>query len=52
MLEDHTGFIVTAYAVAFLVVAALIAWTVIDYRAQRRALAELDVNDPATRGLR
>jgi heme exporter protein CcmD len=53
MLEGHTGFIVAAYAVAFLVVAILIAWVVLDYRAQQRALAELEVvGDPATRRLR
>jgi heme exporter protein D len=39
---NHMGFIVTAYAVTIVVVGALIAWVMIDYRTQLRALAELD----------
>ena len=39
---DHLGFIAAAYAAAAAVVLALIAWVVIDYRAQRRALADLE----------
>jgi heme exporter protein D len=38
----HMGFIVAAYAVAVAIVGALIAWVMLDYRAQRRTLAELD----------
>jgi heme exporter protein D len=38
----HVGFIVAAYAAATLVVAALIAWVLLDYRALRRTLADLD----------
>jgi heme exporter protein D len=41
-LGAHAGFIVAAYAVALAVVGALIAWIMIDYRAQRRALVELE----------
>jgi heme exporter protein D len=41
-LGPHAGFIVAAYATAVLVVAALIAWVIADYRAQRRTLAELE----------
>lgn len=41
-LGTHAGFIVTAYAVALAVVVALIVWIVADYRAQRRALSELE----------
>jgi heme exporter protein D len=51
-LGSHAGFIVAAYAVAVAVVVCLILWVVIDYRAQRRALAELDAemnNRAATR---
>jgi heme exporter protein D len=39
---DHMGFIVAAYAVTVVIVGALIAWVMLDYRAQQRALAELD----------
>jgi heme exporter protein D len=41
VLGPHAGFILAAYAVAILVVLVLIAWVVIDFRVQRRALAEL-----------
>jgi heme exporter protein D len=41
-LGPHAGFIVTAYAVAGAVVAGLIAWIVIDHRAQTRTLEDLD----------
>ena len=39
---SHATFIVLAYAAAAAVLAALVIWTVLDYRAQRRALAELE----------
>jgi heme exporter protein D len=39
---NHLGFIVAAYAAAAIIVAALIAWVMLDYRAQQRTLAELD----------
>ena len=41
-LGPHAGFIVTAYVVALAVVAALIAWIVIDHRAQTRLLEDLE----------
>ena len=41
-LGPHASFIVAAYAVAIAVVLTLIAWVIIDYRAQRRLLAELE----------
>jgi heme exporter protein D len=40
---DHIGFIVAAYAAAVVVVGVLIAWVTIDYRAQRRNLADLEM---------
>ncbi len=40
---NHIGFIVAAYAAAFAVVAALIAWVMLDYREQRRKLADLEL---------
>ncbi len=39
---NHMGFIVAAYAAATAVVAGLIAWVVLDYRAQLRKLADLE----------
>jgi len=38
----HFDFIVAAYAAAVIVVAALVAWVALDYRAQRRTLADLE----------
>jgi heme exporter protein D len=43
---DHAGFILAAYAATALVVATLILRAVIDHRAQRRALTDLE-----TRGI-
>jgi heme exporter protein CcmD len=45
-LGSHAGFIVTAYIAAIAVVGALILWVTLDYRAQRRALAELESDMP------
>jgi len=39
---DHAGFILAAYAATALVVAGLILHAVIDHRAQRRALGDLE----------
>jgi heme exporter protein D len=41
-LGPHATFIVAAYAVATLVIAGLIIWVLIDHRAQRRLLADLE----------
>ena len=41
-LGPHADFIVAAYAVTVLVVAALVAWVVLDYSAQRRILSDLE----------
>jgi heme exporter protein D len=40
----HAGFIVAAYAVAILVIAGLIAWIMVDHRAQRRLLGDLEAD--------
>jgi heme exporter protein D len=39
---NHLGFIVAAYAAAIVVVGALVAWVMLDYRALRRTLADFD----------
>ena len=41
-LGPHADFIVAAYAVTLFVVAALIAWVLLDYSAQRRVLGNLE----------
>jgi heme exporter protein D len=38
----HMAFIVGAYAVAAIVVVALLLWVLLDYRAQLRNLADLE----------
>ena len=54
-LGPHAAFIVTAYAAACLVLGGLNAWIRIDYRMQRRKLADLEArgvtrrSDPAAR---
>jgi heme exporter protein CcmD len=42
MLGNHAGFIIAAYTAAVVVVLAMVAWTIADYRTQKRTLAELD----------
>jgi len=39
---NHLDFIVGAYAAAIVVVGGLIAWVLLDYRAQLRKLADLE----------
>ena len=41
-LGPHAAFIVGAYTVAILIVAAMIAWVFLDHRRQLRALSELE----------
>jgi len=41
-LVAHTGFIVAAYAAAGAVVGGLVAWVMLDRRAQLRTLAEFE----------
>jgi heme exporter protein D len=46
---NHLPFIVGSYAAAFVVVGALIAWVAIDFRVQRRAIADLEMRGIARR---
>jgi heme exporter protein D len=39
---NHLPFIVGSYAAAFVIVASLIGWVMLDFRVQRRALADLE----------
>ena len=41
-LGPHADFIIAAYAVTVLVVAALVVWVALDYSAQRRVLSDLE----------
>jgi len=41
-LGPHADFIIASYAVTAFVVAAMIAWVVLDYSAQRRSLGDLE----------
>ena len=41
-LGPHAGFIISAYIIATMVVAALVIWVAADHVAQKRALADLD----------
>ena len=51
-LGQHADFIVAAYAIAAVVVAALIAWVVLDHRAQKRSLARLEAHGVTRRSER
>ena len=41
-LGPHADFIVAAYGLTVFVIAALVAWVVLDYSAQRRILGDLE----------
>ena len=41
-LGPHAAFIVTAYAAAVVIIGGLIAWVLLDRRAQLRKLADLE----------
>jgi heme exporter protein D len=45
----HIDFIAAAYAAVVIVVGALIVWVTLDYRAQTRKLAELELQGIARR---
>jgi heme exporter protein D len=43
-LGPHAAFILAAYAAAVAVVAGLVAWVVVDFRAQKRVLGDLEAH--------
>jgi heme exporter protein D len=51
-LGPHADFIVAAYAVTAFIVAALVAWVVLDYSAQRRILGDLEQSGATRRSQR
>jgi heme exporter protein D len=52
LAAGHIEFIVAAYAAGVVVVVALIGWVMLDYRLQRRILAELETKGVARRSAR
>jgi heme exporter protein D len=48
----HIGFIVAAYGAGVVVIVSLIAWVMLDYRLQRRILAELETKGVSRRSAR
>lgn len=42
ILGPHADFIIASYALTAFVIAAMIAWVVIDHSAQKRVLGELE----------
>ena len=51
-LGPHAAFIVGAYTVAILIVAAMIAWVLIDYRRQTKILSDLEARGVTRRSER
>ena len=51
-LGPHAAFILTAYAAAAVIVATLIAWIALDYRAQRNNLSSLEARGVTRRSVR
>jgi heme exporter protein D len=51
-LGPHAGFIVGAYLAALIVTVAVIVWVWLDYRRQRRILADLEARGITRRSLR
>jgi heme exporter protein D len=43
-LGPHAAFILVSYVAAIAVVAGLVAWVMVDFRAQRRALGDLEAH--------
>jgi heme exporter protein CcmD len=48
-LGPHAGFIESAYAIAVVILAALILWVVTDHRLQARRLADLEAHGKGRR---
>jgi heme exporter protein D len=51
-LGPHALFIILSYGIAAAVIAGLIGWVLIDYRAQLRALADLEARGVTRRSER
>ena len=51
-LGPHADFIIASYALTLFVVAALIAWVVLDYGSQRRVLGDFEARGVTRRARR
>jgi heme exporter protein D len=51
-LGPHAAFIISAYAIASAAIVALVAWIVVDYRRQLRALRKLESEGAVRRSRR
>jgi heme exporter protein D len=51
-LGPHAAFIVSAYGIAAVIVAALLGWITLDHRRQARALADLEARGTVRRSER
>ena len=51
-LGPHASFILAAYAAAIVLIGGLIAWVLLDHRAQRRRLLDLEVRGVTRRSER
>jgi heme exporter protein D len=51
-LGQHASFIVTAYAIAGVVIVLLIAWVIADHRRQRAILRDLEAGGMTRRSAR
>ncbi len=52
MLGPHAGFIIAAYALTALAVAALVLWVIADYRRQQARLRDLEASGVTRRSAR
>lgn len=50
--DPHIAFVAAAYGFAVLTLAGLVVWTVLDHRAQRRILADLEARGIRRRSAR
>lgn len=49
-MADHLGFVIAAYACTALLLLGTLAWVLIDYHGERRALDGLERTGRTTRG--
>jgi heme exporter protein D len=43
-LGPHAAFILAAYGAAIVVIAGLVGWVIVDFRAQKRVLGDLEAH--------
>lgn len=52
ILGPHADFIIASYALTAFVIAAMIAWVIVDYSAQKRVLGDLEERGVSRRSQR